>query len=139
MVSATVKLERARRLRRDATDAERKLWTILRNRSLGEAKFRRQVPVGPYIADFLCHDPAIIVEADGGQHGAFATDARRDRCLQDLGFRVLRFWNNDIVENIDGVASAILTAVRTPHPPTAARWAPPSPHRGEGNIGATLD
>lgn len=133
MASATIRLERARSLRRNMTEAEKKLWAILRNRNVGGAQFRRQVPVGPYIADFLCGDAGLIVEADGGQHADNAADAARDQFLRQRGFQVMRFWNNEILSNLDGVAAKILIALETtPHPPTAARRAPPSPSRGEG-------
>jgi very-short-patch-repair endonuclease len=100
---------RARSLRRKQTHAEALLWSRLRNRQLANAKFRRQVPVGPYVADFLCVEFGLVVEADGGQHAdRTAEDARRDTFFANQGYRTLRFWNNEIISNMDGVLAAIL-------------------------------
>ncbi|HLZ83426.1 MAG TPA: endonuclease domain-containing protein [Caulobacteraceae bacterium] len=111
--SATPRIARARSLRADSTDAERKLWSVLRSRQLGGAKFRRQVPVDRYFADFACMDAKLIVELDGGQHADQQPydDARTAR-LQEIGWRVMRFWNNDVIENVEGVADDILAALR---------------------------
>jgi very-short-patch-repair endonuclease len=128
-------LLKAQRLRRDLTDAERKLWSVLRNRQLEGAKFRRQQPIGPFIVDFVCQEGRLIIEADGGQHAENGADARRTAFLQSRGYRVLRFWNNDILRNLDGVAHVIAEALATPHPAQAAPESP-SPSRGEG-IGAS--
>ncbi|OYU15505.1 MAG: hypothetical protein CFE37_05105 [Alphaproteobacteria bacterium PA4] len=127
-------LQRARELRRLSTDAEKRLWAALRNRRLDGHKFRRQTWIGPYVVDFVCIEAGLVIEADGGQHAdAVAYDERRSVWLAEEGFRVLRFWNNDVLTNTDGVLRTILGALRaTPHPPTAARRAPPSPPRGEG-------
>jgi very-short-patch-repair endonuclease len=96
--------ERARSLRKNMTNAERRLWRYLRQRQLEGHKFRRQVRIGPYIADFACLQSLIVVEVDGGQHAeARAYDARRDDDMRGQGFRVLRFWNNDVLSNIEGV------------------------------------
>lgn len=122
---------RARALRRVMTEAERKLWFALRDRRLEHVKFRRQVPVGPYVADFLCYAHRLIIEVDGGQHGS-ARDAARDTWLADNGFRVLRFWNNEVLTSLPGVLRAVVDAV-TPHPATRMRAPPPSPARGEGS------
>jgi very-short-patch-repair endonuclease len=104
--------ERAKRLRRDQTDVERKLWFALRDRQLDGAKFRRQMPVGSYIVDFVCVDRKLIIELDGGQHtGTAAYDDRRTRSLARRGYRVVRFWNNDVIENLDGVLSTIQQAL----------------------------
>jgi very-short-patch-repair endonuclease len=97
----------ARRLRSDQTDAEQRLWLRLRDRRLCGAKFRRQVPIGPYIADFLCHDAKLIVELDGGQHAENETDLVRTAHLEAAGYRVLRFWNGDVHTNEDGVVERI--------------------------------
>lgn len=94
---------RARSMRREATDAERKLWLLLRDRRLSGAKFRRQAPVGSYIADFVCLRLKLIVEADGGQHIDNAHDAERDRWLAKEGYAVLRYSNIDILKNSEGV------------------------------------
>ena len=129
-------LTRAQRLRREMTDAERKLWSALRNRQLDGAKFRRQQPIGPFIADFVCQEQRLIIEADGGQHADGVTDDRRTAFLESKGYRVLRFWNNDILSNLDGVAQVIAVALLVPHPARAGRESP-SPSRGEGNSGAS--
>ena len=114
-------LTRAQRLRREMTDAERKLWTILRARQLGGAKFRRQQSIGPFSADFVCQEARLIVEADGGQHAENVGDVRRTAFLESKGYRVLRFWNNDILQNLEGVAESVLGALSTPHPASASR------------------
>jgi very-short-patch-repair endonuclease len=129
-------LARAKRLRRDLTNAERKLWLVLRNGQLDGAKFRRQQPIGPFIADFVCQNARLIIEADGGQHSGSPGDARRTRFLESKGYRVLRVWNNDIVENVDGVAQMISAALATPHPAQASPESP-SPSGGEGISGAS--
>lgn len=128
-------LANAQRLRRTMTDAERKLWSALRNRQLAGAKFRSQQPIGPFIVDFACHEHRLVIEADGGQHAENAADGARTAFLQSKGYRVLRFWNNDILTNLHGVAEVIATELRTPHPARASRESP-SPSRGEGFAGA---
>jgi very-short-patch-repair endonuclease len=131
-------LSKAQDLRRDMTHAERKLWSVLRNRQLEGAKFRRQQPIGPFVADFVCQERRLIIEADGGQHAAEAADDRRTAFLEGKGYRVMRFWNNDILNNLDGVVQVIaaaLSAISTPHPARASRESP-SPSRGEGLNGA---
>lgn len=129
-------LAKAQRLRREMTDAERKLWYTLRNRQLDGAKFRRQQPIGPFIADFVCQESRLIIEADGGQHAESAADDRRTAYLESKGYRVLRFWNSDILTNVDGVTEAIAAALSAPHPAQAAPESP-SPSRGEGISGAS--
>jgi very-short-patch-repair endonuclease len=124
-------LARAKRLRQEMTDAERKLWGALRGSRLGGAKFRRQQPIGPFIADFVCQQHQLIVEADGGQHAESITDHGRTAFMESKGYRVLRFWNGDILKNIDGVAQVIAAALSTPYPARALRESP-SPSRGEG-------
>ena len=128
-----VPIARARALRVDLTNAERKLWYALRDRRFAGYKFRRQVPVGPYIADFLCYSARLVIEVDGGQHAESARDARRDRWLAENGFRVLRFWNNEVLQNLEGVWTVIFEALQpsTPHPARVTRGRP-SPARGEG-------
>ncbi|GGD07134.1 DUF559 domain-containing protein [Pyruvatibacter mobilis] len=113
-------INRARTLRRGGTDAEKLLWSHLRNRQIEGVKFRRQVPVGRYIADFLCVEAMLIVEADGGQHSEEA-DAVRTAALEAAGYKVIRFWNNEILGNTGGVLEGIRRELlrRTPHPPTA--------------------
>jgi very-short-patch-repair endonuclease len=99
---------------------------------LGGHKFRRQQPIGPFIADFVCQAARLIVELDGSQHLDSAHDQRRDAFLRSRGYRVLRFWNSDLQTNRVGVLEAILAAASDPLPPTAPQWAPPSPLKGEG-------
>ena len=119
-----------KQLRTFMTDAERKLWHALRSRGV-RAKFRRQVPLGPYIADFVSFDAKIIVEVDGGQHASSVTDQERARYFVNRGYRVLRFWNSDVLSNLDGVLETI-SALTSPSPGAPLRGAPPSPSRGEG-------
>ena len=116
-------VDQARRLRRDATDAEKRLWRALRE-AFPDAKFRRQTPVGPYITDFLSYRHMLIVEIDGGQHTPEA-DAARTRYLEREGFRVLRFWNNDALANTEGVLSQISLSLRE-------REGGPQARKGEG-------
>lgn len=124
--------DRARQMRANPTPAERRLWSMLRDRRIGEVKFRRQHVVSPYIVDFACLERALIIEADGGQHAESLSDRRRDAYLRGKGFRVLRFWNNDVLENSAGVFELIHAELHTPHPPAAAQRVPPSPMTGEG-------
>lgn len=123
-------LGRARELRNHATDAERILWKYLRNSQLEGVKFRRQQPVEDYIADFVSFDPRLVVELDGSQHAQnHHYDQKRDVCLHNNGFIVLRFWNNEIFENIDGVLAVIRRHCLEAATPT------PSPlPQGEGEI-----
>src|SRR4051794_30808591 len=104
--------DRARDLRELSTEAERRLWNLVRGRRLGGYKFRRQHPIPPWTVDFACVEARLIVEADGGQHGGEA-DAARDRGLVARGWRGLRFWDNDILGEPDSLALVILDALRT--------------------------
>jgi very-short-patch-repair endonuclease len=106
------RVNRARSLRRALTPAETRLWASLRNRQLGGFKFTRQEPIGRYYADFACREQRLIVELDGGQHQGSAADRQRDSDLDALGSRVLRIWNNDVIENIDGVLETLLSELR---------------------------
>jgi very-short-patch-repair endonuclease len=128
-------------MRRQPTDAEHRLWQLLRAKRSHGWKFRRQQPIGRYIADFACHAARLIVEVDDGQHGNTA-DVQRDRWFTAQGFRVLRFWNNDVFNNEEGILTSIHSALeasaaassrdgRTPLPN-------PSPARGEGLNGGEL-
>jgi very-short-patch-repair endonuclease len=101
----------ARQLRSNATDAELCLWSALRRRQVDGLRFRRQVPLGRFIADFACYDARLVVELDGGQHVENGDDdAARTQWLKSRGFRVLRFWNQEIFENLDGVLAVIRQA-----------------------------
>jgi very-short-patch-repair endonuclease len=124
----------ARALRAKATDAEITLWRLLRSRRLASMKFRRQVPIGTWIVDFVSFEQRLIVEADGSQHAENEDDKQRDYDLSERGFRVLRFWNNDILMRSQSVMEMIVDFVaRSPSPGCAPAGAhPPSPTRGEG-------
>ena len=108
--------EFAKQLRRQMTESEIKLWRHLRARRLNGEKFRRQQPIGPYVVDFVNFDARLIVEADGGQHNDSAHDTRRDEWLRGQGFTVMRFWNNEIMNNLDGVLAVIMAATTAPTP-----------------------
>jgi very-short-patch-repair endonuclease len=115
-------------MRSAPTKAEQKLWWHLRHRlALHGSHFRRQVHLGRYIVDFANHQLKLIIEIDGGQHAEnAASDARRTKFLESEGYRVLRFWNNDVLENIDGVLEMIQSAILPTPTPTP-------PHKGEGS------
>jgi very-short-patch-repair endonuclease len=109
------RVARARTLRRAMTDAERKLWWHLRRIQTGTTHFRRQATIGPYFADFASHERRVIVEVDGGQHGNarhVGSDASTTDYFAAHGYRVLRFWNNDVLSNIEGVLGVISAAVK---------------------------
>src|SRR5215469_15263477 len=119
--------ERARTLRRDMTEAEQRLWQMLRSRQTEGYQFRRQAPIGRFIADFVCHAARLIVEIDGGQHNITSEEeASRTRFLEGEGYRVLRFWNNQVLDNPEGVRSVIAENLHRVTP------TPPSPIKGEG-------
>ena len=122
---------RARELRRTQTDAERKLWLHLRDRQLSGYKFRRQHPIGPYIADFACPDVHLVIELDGGHHTeSIPYDEARTRWLVDHGWRVVRFWDNDALRETEAVLERILALLAEDPSPQ------PSPRRrGEGDHG----
>ena len=109
----------ARALRRNATDAERIMWRLLRDRRLDGVKFRRQVPIGPFVADFASVEHRLVVELDGGQHAESPSDAARNRFLAANGWRVVRFWNNEVMRNREGVFESIQQAL--PLTPTLSR------------------
>ena len=127
-------LARAREMRSNPTDAERRLWAILRGKRLADLRWRRQVVVDDLcIADFICFERRLIVEADGGQHAENLHDAGRDAYLTAQGFRILRFWNNDVLTNGDGVAGAILDAINSSGAQTRADPTPqPLSRKGRG-------
>src|SRR5688572_1133907 len=99
--------QRARQLRLKQTDTERKLWPHLRNRLLHGFKFKRQHPIGRYIVDFVCLETRLVVEVDGGQHSE-EQDSARTQFLEQAGYRVIRFWDNDVLQSTDSVLDAIL-------------------------------
>ncbi len=105
----------ARALRRNPTEAEARLWSRIRRRQLAGFRFRRQVPIARYIADFACHEARLVVELDGGQHAACRDDAR-DATLGRHGYRVIRFWNTDVLANIDGLLAIIRKELLSPPP-----------------------
>ncbi|HUU25256.1 MAG TPA: endonuclease domain-containing protein [Methyloceanibacter sp.] len=127
----------ARRLRSEPTRAERKMWSQLRDRRFLGLKFKRQVPIDRFVVDFICVDANLIIEIDGGQHAERAdADRERTRILESMGYLVLRFWNNDVLQNIDGVLESMISTLQPerlepPHP--AREGAPTSPRRGEGS------
>jgi very-short-patch-repair endonuclease len=106
------KTRTSRLLRRNATVAEQRLWYRLRSRSLYGSKFVRQEPVGPYIVDFVCREQRLVIEVDGGQHCENEQDVARDQWLRNHDYRVMRFWNNDVIENIGGVLETIASALQ---------------------------
>jgi very-short-patch-repair endonuclease len=125
------------------TNAERRIWSILRSEQMQRRKFRRQVPIGRYIADFVCHEARLIVEIDGGQHDPLSLqEIERSAFLQNEGYRVLRFWNNEVLTNLEGVYAIIAEAlghtpspVSLPAPPLREGHVTPTqtlPHRGGG-------
>lgn len=113
------KRERARELRRSMTLAERRLWSLLKQCQVEGLRFRRQHPIGPYIADFACLEVGLVIEVDGSQHQDDVGDDRRDALLRGQGFVVLRFWNNEVLANPEGVRAAIVMVadgIRLPNP-----------------------
>ena len=127
-------------MRANPTDCERKLWALLRDRRLGGDRWRRQEVIDDrYIVDFVCFEHRLIVEADGSQHAESRSDTERDIWLEEQGFRVLRFWNNEIASNIEGVAEAILAAIQSSAAQTRGDPTPfPLPQR-EGGPGGSLN
>jgi len=110
-LASTMK-EYARALRKNMTDAENRVWYFLRGKRLNGYRFIREHPIGPYIADFVCRQQKVIVELDGGQHADAAEyDEKRTEFLKEKGYKVLRFWNNDVFSNIEGVLEAVLAVL----------------------------
>src|ERR1044072_9621961 len=118
-------LAQAKKLRTEMTDAERRLGYLLRAHRFSGYKFKRQVPIGRYVVDFVCFDRNVIVEADGGQHADNPADRSRDEWLQGQGFRVLRFWNNDVLRNTQAVMEVVFNALES----YGAKSPALSPHR----------
>jgi len=113
---------RARELRIGATDAERKLWPCLSARQIAGVRFNRQVPIGPFICDFVSRGMKLVIEVDGGQHGwRTEEDEKRTKYIEAQGFRVIRFWNNDVIENLDGVVREIERVLRDIPSPDPSR------------------
>ena len=108
----------ARAMRSDPTEAEHRMWQLLRAHRFAGFKFKRQEPVDFYIVDFICFAERLIIELDGGQHAGCAKDERRDAYLQAQGFRIIRIWNNDLFMNEEGVAELIRSALDRPLSPT---------------------
>src|SRR5260221_11883803 len=113
--------DRARRLRGNPTEVEKRMWRRIRKRQLHGHRFRRQVPLGPYVVDFACIELSLIIEVDGGQHSWLEKqDAMRTDWLEAHGWRVVRFWNNDVIENIHGVLERLVIELGNggdiPHP-----------------------
>ncbi len=124
----------ARDLRRFSTEAEKRLWAHLRGRQLDGWKFRRQQRLGSYIADFACLEAGLVIEADGSQHAEqVAYDDERTRFLEGEGFRVLRFWNNEVLANTQGVVESIWAALQNPSPLRGEGGAHASAWEGEGD------
>jgi len=121
-------------LRQRSTTAEQALWRLLRARRFAEAKFRRQVPIGPWVVDFVSFEHGLVIEADGGQHNESERDLNRDDDLGARGFRVQRYWNNDILARPHSVLEHLTTLIaNAPSPGFAPNGAqPPSPTKGEG-------
>lgn len=116
----------AKTLRHRLTDTERQLWTQLRAHRMQPCKFKRQQPIGPYIVDFVCFQAHLVIEVDGGQHQDSAADLERDAWLEGQGFRVLRFWNNEVLMQMPAVLEKILEVLH-PSPPVPL----PQGERGE--------
>ena len=134
-----VKTAKARQLRRDMTNAEHRLWSRLRGAQLGGFSFRRQHPMGPYVADFYCAKAKLVVELDGGQHSTGSNMKRgeaRDIWLAGRGIRTLRFWNHEVNENIEGVLERTqeIAAARIGERPITRTPTQPSPLQGEGMV-----
>jgi very-short-patch-repair endonuclease len=128
-------IQRARYMRANPTEAERRIWNVLRDRRLGELRWRRQEIIDDlYIVDFICFEHRLIIEGDGSQHSESEKDAERDIYLQSQNFKVLRFWNGDILTNIEGVAETILHAVGILSAQTCADPTPNPLPQGEGAL-----
>ena len=127
--------EAAKELRRNSTDAERLLWRHLKAKQLEGLKFRRQEQIGQFIADFVCYERGMIIEADGGQHALEKEkDAERTQWLNSQGFTVLRFWNNEILTNIGGVLEVVRLRCLSAALVSSLPSPQPSPTRGEGAL-----
>jgi very-short-patch-repair endonuclease len=134
----------AKKLRKNMTDAERLLWRHLRNRELGGYKFRRQRPIGPYIVDFVCLEKKIVIEVDGGQHaGQAELDVKRSDYLKEKGCKILRFWNNEVLQETESVLNVILSSLDESVTPLASSPPHPGPlpegrGRKSGGVGKNI-
>ncbi len=117
---------RAREMRNNPTQTERRLWEALSARGVAGVRFNRQVRIKPYICDLVARTPRLIIEVDGGQHADSAEDVRRTRYLESKGYRVIRFWNNEVLRNLEGVVVEIERVLAAPPPP-------PPPRKGTGS------
>ena len=127
----------ARKLRRTSTDVERKLWHRIRDKQIDNFRFRRQRPIGKYIVDFICLDAKLVIELDGGQHTTdVAYDERRTAFLRSLGYRVLRIWNSEVIENLDGVLERLRSELLSANanPTLALPLAGEGIDRGSGDV-----
>ncbi len=128
-------IEKARKLRKNMTDAETKLWQLIRKRQVLGFKFRKQAPIGPFIADLVCFEKKLIIEIDGGQHKDRKTyDEKRTQWLVSQGFEVIRFWNNDVLKDSENVLQAIFRRLALPGQPMNTPT-PTLPHEGGGSSG----
>ena len=117
-------------MRKVPTDAEHKLWQALRNRQLNGMKFRRQVPIGNYVPDFVCFEAKLIVELDGSQHADNTYDVNRDAWFRQQGFTILRFWNPDVLTRFEDIVETILRAAVSPSSDTALSGRATFSHQG---------
>jgi very-short-patch-repair endonuclease len=124
----------AKLLRKNFTDAERALWKNLKAKQMEEYKFRRQEPIGSYIVDFVCHAKRIVIEVDGGQH-SIERDGERDQWLREQGYSVLRFWNNEVLGNIEGVLEVVRDRLRHPPPTPPIKGGGKSKYTHQGREG----
>ena len=112
-VTPVMKTSIPRHLRSNLTDAEKRLWSKIRNKQIEGHRFRRQAPIGPYVVDFFCPKRKLVIELDGGQHATqMEADAERTAWLETKGYRVIRFWNNEVFENLDGVLQSIIETLK---------------------------
>ncbi len=121
--------ELARKLRKNMTDAERRLWSRLRGEQFGGFKFRRQAPIGSFIVDFVCFERKVVIELDGGQHRLVSEqDEARTDWLNSQGFRVLRYWNHEVFEDLDSILEATWLALKTAPGEEVSHWETPHPN-----------
>ena len=131
MSDDNLRRDRARELRRAQTEAEKKLWDRLRTGQLHGVRFRRQFPIGPFFADFCAPKEFLVIELDGAQHlDSLIRDDRRTKYLEDLGYQIVRFWDNDALAHTNEVIEQISNLLKDPHPPRATRGGLSLPGRG---------